>query len=337
MRCAILYGPGDVRLADLPEPRIHRSTDAMVAVEAAGICGSDLWRYRGERPTPPGSPLGHEVIGTVIDVGPDVLEVRRGDRVIVPFCHADGSCAQCQAGYPSFCDSLAFTVGGQGEAVRVAHADATLVTVPHDADDSLNADYLALTDVMPTGWHAATAAEVGPGSDVVVVGDGAVGLCAVLACAIKGASDIVVMSRNPARQASAWKLGATHVIEERGDAAVQLVLDRTKGAGAAHVLECVGTGNSMQTAVRISRAGAHLGYVGLPQESLSLTDPFARNLHVAGGRAPVRRYLPQLLSLVVDQQINPGMVFDLRLGLNQTAEGYRAMHRRDAVKVMVTP
>src|SRR3954447_21794850 len=338
MRVATIHGPKDIRLEERPEPRIEEPTDAIVRVVAACICGSDLWPYRGESDIDPGSPIGHEVVGVVEDVGGEVRVFAPGDFVVVPFCHCDNTCPVCRKGMQAGCQNLGFTVGGQADLARVTQADGSMVKTPDVPDTEMLPALLTLSDVMATGWHAAVSARVEPGSSVVVVGDGAVGLCGVLAAAELGAERIIAMSRHEPRQAVARRFGATDVIAERGKEGAEAVLELTDGIGADAVLECVGTNDSMRTALRAARPGATVGFVGVPHGvERPVRAMFGRNVGVAGGMAPVRKYLPDLLERTLDGRIDPSPVFDLELPLDQVAEAYRAMDERRSIKVLLRP
>lgn len=338
MRATTLHGPSDIRFTEVDDPRIEKPTDAIVRVTAACICGSDLWPYRGENPITPGQTIGHECLGVVEEVGSEVGAFSRGDLVVVPFDHCDNTCAHCLAGMQAGCVNIGMTTSGQAEYARVNHADGTLVALPVEHDPALLPALLTLSDVMPTGWHAAVSARVTPGSTVVVVGDGAVGLCGVLAAATMGAERIIAMSRHEPRQAIARTFGATHVVAERGREATAAVMEITDGIGADAVLECVGTDQSMKTAFNIARPGSMVGFVGVPHGvELPVRTMFGRNVGLAGGMAPVRRYLPDLLDHVLAGRIDPSPVFDLTLPLEEVAEGYRAMDERRAVKVLLQP
>jgi len=307
-------------------------------VVASCICGSDLWNYRGENDFDKGMTIGHEIVGVVEEVGSEVRDFTTGDFVIAPFCHCDNTCPVCAKGMHSGCQNLGFTQGGQGEYVRVGFADGSLVKTDGMPDPAMVPALLALSDVMATGWHAAVSARVGKGDSVVVVGDGAVGLCGVLAARQLGAERIIAMSRHEPRQAVARAFGATHVIAERGKEGAQAVVELTDGIGADAVLECVGTNDSMRTALRSTRPGAMVGVVGVPHGvELPVNTMFGRNVGVAGGVAPVRKYLPELLDLTLSGQIDPSPVFDLTLPLDQVAEGYQAMDERRAIKVLLQP
>ncbi|NPC96418.1 zinc-dependent alcohol dehydrogenase family protein [Nocardioides sp. zg-DK7169] len=339
MRATTIHGPRDIRVSEVPDPTLELPTDAIVRVTAGCICGSDLWPYRGENPITEGATIGHECIGVVEAVGADVREIRVGDHVVVPFCHCDNTCAHCRAGAQSVCTNLGMTVSGQAELARVTQADGSLVKIGDDAPDpALVPSLLALSDVMPTGWHAAVSANVTPGSTVVVVGDGAVGLCGVLAASTMGAERVIAMSRHARRQELARAFGATDIVAERGREGGAIVKELTGGIGADAVLECVGTDDAMRTAFGVARPGSMVGFVGVPHGvELPVRTMFSKNVGLRGGMAPVRRYLPELLELVLAGRIEPGRVFDARVGLDQVAEGYRAMDERRAIKVLVEP
>ncbi|TNM39758.1 zinc-dependent alcohol dehydrogenase family protein [Nocardioides albidus] len=338
MRATTIHGTRDIRVEEVPDPTLRRPTDAIVKITAGCVCGSDLWPYRGENPIREGATIGHECIGVVEEVGAEVRDVRVGDFVVVPFCHCDNTCAHCRNGAQSVCSNLGFTLSGQAEYARVTQADGTLVTTGGVPDDDLVPSLLALSDVMPTGWHAAVSAGVKEGDTVVVVGDGAVGLCGVLAASVLGAERIVALSRHEPRQAVARAFGATHVIAARGEAAVAEVRELTDGVGVDATLECVGTDEAMTTAIAVTRPGGGVGFVGAPHGvELSARSLFDKNVGVRGGMAPVRRYLPELLPMVLDRRIDPGRVFDLTLPLEQSPEGYRAMDERRAIKVLLQP
>lgn len=338
MRATTIHGPKDIRLSEVPEPTLDADTDAIVRVVAGCICGSDLWPYRAENDITPGDTIGHEAVGVVEEVGRAVTSFRPGDFVIVPFCHSDNTCPHCRAGLTSVCENLGFTVSGQAEYARVTQAEGSLVKTDGMPDDALVPSLLALSDVMATGWHAAVAARVTRGSTVVVVGDGAVGLCGVLAATQLGAERVIAMSRHEPRQRLATAFGATDLVAERGREGAERVAELTSGVGADAVLECVGTNDAMRTALRSARPGATVGVVGVPHGvELPVRAMFSRNVGVAGGVAPVRAYLPHLLDLVTSGAIEPGLVFDLELPLDEVAEGYRAMDERRAVKVLLRP
>jgi threonine dehydrogenase-like Zn-dependent dehydrogenase len=344
VRATTIHGPGDIRVEEVPDAALRKPTDAVVQVEMACICGSDLWAYRGVAKRDGGQRIGHEFVGRVVEVGSEVSSVRVGDRVIAPFVWSDGTCAYCTAGLQTSCLDGGFwgsggSDGGQGEAVRVPWADGTLVAIPADADDALLPALLTLSDVMGTGHHAAIGAGVGPGSVVAVVGDGAVGLCGVLAAKRLGAERIIAMGRHSDRAAVARIFGATDQVAERGEAAIERVRELTGGLGASAVLECVGTEQSWETAMGIARDGGRIGYVGVPHEApnLPLGKLFGRNIAIGGGVAPVRAYLPELLTDVLAGRIDPSPVFDKTVALDDVAEGYRAMDGRTALKVVVKP
>lgn len=338
MRATTIHAPGDIRVEEVPDPTIEHPTDAIVKVAAGCVCGSDLWPYRGENPIQAGSTIGHECIGVVEEVGADVEAFRPGDFVIVPFCTCDNTCPHCLAGVQSACVNLGMTSSGQGEYARVGQADGSLVATDGPPDPASYASLLALSDVMPTGWHAAVSAGVTAGGSVVVVGDGAVGLCGVLAASVMGAETIIAMSRHENRQRLATDFGATHVVAERGRDGAAAVKEITGGVGADAVLECVGTDDAMGTAFAVARPGATVGFVGVPHGvELPVGRMFQKNVGLRGGVAPVRRYLPELLDLVVADRIDPGRVFDLTLPLEQAADAYRAMDERKAIKAMLRP
>jgi threonine dehydrogenase-like Zn-dependent dehydrogenase len=338
MRVTTLHGTRDIRLEDHPDLTLDAPTEAIVRVVASCICGSDLWPYRGENDITPGDPIGHEIIGVVEEVGTEVNDFKAGDFVIAPFSHCDNSCAVCAKGMQAACQNLGFTQGGQAEYARVNFADGSLVKTAGTPDPAQIPGLLTLSDVMATGWHAAVSARVQKGDTVVVVGDGAVGLCGVLAARQLGAEQIIAMSRHESRQAVARTFGATGIIAERGKEGAQVVLELTGGIGADAVLECVGTNEAMRTALRAARPGAMVGFVGVPHGvELPVNAMFGRNVGVAGGMAPVRKYLPELLEATLSGEIDPSPVFDLTLPLDQVAEGYRAMDERRAIKVLLEP
>ncbi|EWT02097.1 IMP dehydrogenase [Intrasporangium oryzae NRRL B-24470] len=338
MRATTIHAPRDIRFTEVPDPTIEKPTDAIVRVVAGCICGSDLWPYRGENAITPGSTIGHEAVGVVEETGSDVSGFAPGDFVIIPFCHSDNTCPHCRAGFTSVCTNQGWTESGQAELVRVTQADGSLVKTDGMPDSSLIPSLLTLSDVMATGWHAAVASRVRPGGTAVVIGDGAVGLCGVIAAKELGAERVVAMSRHEPRQRLATEFGATDVVAERDDAGVEAVMELTGGIGADAVLECVGTDQSMKTAFRVARPGATVGFVGAPHGvELPVRQMFVRNVGLAGGMAPVRAYLPDLLERVLDGRIDPGKVFDLTLPLDQVAEGYRAMDERRAIKVLLQP
>jgi hypothetical protein len=355
VRATTINGPFDIRLVDAPQPAVVLPTDAVVRVVVSCICGSDLWPYRGDAPEGVERRIGHEFVGVVEELGSAVTTLRVGDLVIAPFLWSDGTCAMCARGLQTSClagggyggtDRDGVLVdGGQGEYVRVPQADGTLVAVPSSGadgpggvDPALLPGLLTLSDVMGTGHHAALAARVGPGSTVAVVGDGAVGLCGVLAARRLGAERVVAMSRHAARQDLARAFGATDVVEARGADGAAAVAEALGGIGADSVLECVGTKDSMDQALATVRPGGAVGFVGVPHGvELDVRDLFRRNVCVGGGVAPVRAYIPQLLPDVLSGAIDPGRVFDLELPLADVAEGYTAMHERRATKVLLRP
>jgi alcohol dehydrogenase len=344
MKAAIFKGQNAIEVGQRPDPRIENPTDAIVRVVRGCVCGSDLWYYRGINHHQVGS-IGHEYVGVVEAVGDDVTGLAVGDLVIAPFTYSDGTCAACRNGFQSNCvHGGAFgsgeTDGGQGEKVRVPYADATLVKVPGTVDDFTDeqlASFTALSDVMCTGYHAAVSAGVKDGDTVAVVGDGAVGLSAVLAAKKRGAARIIALSRNPARQAVATEFGATHVVEERGDEAIKAVLRLTDGAGVDAALECVGTDESIATCAGIVRAGGMIGAVGVPlYEKFEYRTLFWKNVGIKGGVAPARQYIPELLDDVLAGRIDPGRVFDYTTDLDHVADAYAAMDERRAIKSLIT-
>jgi threonine dehydrogenase-like Zn-dependent dehydrogenase len=338
MRGAVLHGPGDVRFDERPEPTILEPTDAIVRLSASCVCGSDLWPYRGVSRYDEPAPMGHEYCGIVEDVGRAVTSVKRGQFVIGSFAASDNTCPHCRAGYQTSCAHRQWVVGAQAPLLRVPLADGTLVATPDLPSDSIIPSLLTLSDVMGTGWFAADAANVKPGATAVVVGDGAVGLLGVLSAKLMGAERIIAMSRHAARQAIAHDFGATDIVTERGDEGVERIKQLTKGVGADSVLECVGTQESMTQAIRSTRPGGHIGYVGVPHGvSLDGSQLFFSHVHLHGGPAPVRRYLPQLIDLVFAGKVSPGRVFDLVLPIERVAEGYRAMDERRAIKALLRP
>ncbi|GAA1795435.1 zinc-dependent alcohol dehydrogenase family protein [Planosporangium flavigriseum] len=349
MRATLIYGTRDIRLEEVPDPAIRFPTDAVVRVVASCVCGSDLWPYRGVRPVTEPSPIGHEFVGVVEEVGSDVRTVSPGDFVIAPFVVSDNTCRHCRNGINTSCEQLEWwgstdrhgvrVDAGQGEYVRVPLADGTLVATPEQPDAALVPSLLTLSDVMGTGHHAAVSAGVTTGSTVVVVGDGAVGLCAVLAARRLGAERIIAMSRHADRQAVAREFGATDIVAERGGEGVAAVKDLLGGIGADAVLECVGTKESMAQALDSTRPGGFVGYVGVPAggPELPIQKMFGTNVNVAGGVAPVRAYLPELLDDVLKGAIDPGRVFDVELPLDQVAEAYAAMDERRAIKTLLRP
>ncbi len=340
MRAAVFHAPYQVTPGDRPDAAIREDTDAIVRVVLACVCGSDLWLYRGQTPFEPG-PIGHEFIGVVEEVGSEVRTILKGDLVIAPFAFSDGTCPHCLHGITTACQHGGFFPmngdGGQGEAVRVPLAEGTLVPVPGSGhSDEMLRSLLSLSDVMSTGQHASVCADVQPGDTVAVIGDGAVGLCAVLAAKRLGAERVIAMSRHRARQELATAFGATDVVEERGDGAVNRVMDLTDGIGVDAALECVGTGEAMTTAISVTRPGAMVGYVGVPH-GVELPVPmlFRRNVGVHGGPAPARTYIPELLGDVLDGKIDPGRVFDYETDLEAIGDAYAAMDERRAIKSLV--
>jgi threonine dehydrogenase-like Zn-dependent dehydrogenase len=339
MRVAVMYGPGDVRVEDRPEPTILKPTDAIIRLAATCICGSDLWPYWGVEPVDQPRRMGHEYAGIVEEVGAAVTTIRPGQFVIGSFFACDNSCEVCRAGYQTSClhREPAAPDGAQAERLRVPLADGTLVATPDIPPDDLIPSLLAASDVLGTGWFAASAAQAGPGKTVAVVGDGAVGLLGVLAAKQLGAERIIAMSRHQPRQQLALAYGATDIVTERGDAGVEQVKDLTDGLGAHSIIEAVGTQESMMQAIRATRPGGHVGYVGVSHNvSLPGEELFFSHVHLHGGPAPVRRFLPELIDLIWNGQIDPGRVFDLTLPLNDVAEGYRAMDERRAIKTLLT-
>lgn len=342
MRATVMYGAGDVRIDTVPDATVVDPTDALVVVTRAAICGSDLWPYKSMQPSETGRRMGHEFVGIVEAIGAEVRTVKPGDVVVAPFLYSDGTCLFCREGLHSSClhggrYGWEGVDGGQGEAVRVPQADGTLVVLPVDKDDALMPSLLTLTDVMATGHHAAVSARVGPGKTAAVVGDGAVGLCGVIAAKCLGAEQIILLGSHPDRIALGAEFGATEVVTERGEAAVERVRELTGGFGAHAVLECVGHGESTVTALRIARPGGAVGRVGVPQET-SIPDAVPtlfNNITISGGVAPARAYIGDLLPDVLAGRIEPGRVFDRVTGLDGVPEGYRAMNDRKALKVMI--
>ena len=338
MRGAVLYGPRDVRFEERDTPTIIKPADAIIRVSATCVCGSDLWPYRGVNPIPQPTPMGHEYCGIVEEVGSDVTSVKPGQFVIGSFFASDNTCPHCHAGYQSSCQHREFIGTAQAPVLRVPLADGTLVATPDVPSNDLVPSLLTLSDVMGTGWFAADAANVKPGSTVAVVGDGAVGLLGVLSAKRMGAERVIAMSRHESRQKLAREFGATDIVTERGDEGVERIKELTNGVGADSVLECVGTQESMMQAIQATRPGGAVGYVGVPHGvALDGEKLFYGHVHLHGGPAPVRRFLPQLLDLVWSGKINPGKVFDLILPLDQVAEGYRAMDERRAIKTLLRP
>lgn len=349
MLATVIHGPRDIRVETVPDPQVHRPTDAVVRVVAACVCGSDLWPYRGVTETSQPKRIGHEFVGVVEDLGSEVSTLRKGDFVIAPFALSDNTCVHCRNGVHTSCERGAWWGGtdehdlpidaGQGEAVRVPMADGTLVATPEMPADAMVPSLLTLSDVMGTGHHAALAAGVAEGRTVVVVGDGAVGLCAVLAARRLGAERVIAMSRHADRQEVARGFGATDVVEERGSDGVERVTELLGGVGADCVLECVGTKESMQQAIDATRPGGRVGYVGVPSggAELPIQQLFSSNVSVGGGVAPVRGYLPELLTDTLSGAIDPGRVFDLELSLEKAPEAYTAMDERRSIKALLRP
>jgi threonine dehydrogenase-like Zn-dependent dehydrogenase len=345
MRATVMYGAGDVRIEDVPDARLIEPTDAVVRVTRACICGSDLWPYNQMEHGETGRGMGHEAVGVVEEVGADVRTLKAGDLVVMPFAFSDGTCDFCHEGLHTACVHGGFfgtggdMDGAQAEALRVPQADGTLFILPVGEDDALMPSLLTLSDVMGTGHHAAVVAGVGPGKKVAVVGDGAVGLCAVIAAKRLGAEQIIILGRHPDRIALAKEFGATDVVSERGEEAVERVRELTDGFGVHSVLECVGLEQSTLTAIAIARPGGAVGRVGVPQdETMPASLPaFYNNVTVGGGPAPVRAYIEELLPDILEGRIEPGRVFDRVVGVDEVPDGYRAMNEREAIKVMVQP
>jgi threonine dehydrogenase-like Zn-dependent dehydrogenase len=345
MRATVMYGAGDVRIESVPDSRVIDPTDAVVVVSRACICGSDLWPYKGLEEFPEtGRRMGHEAIGVIEAVGTEVRKVKRGDVVVMPFAYSDGSCTFCHEGLQTSCVQggffgIAGMAGAQAEALRVPLADGTLFVLPVGKDDGLMPSLLTLSDVMGTGHHAAVTAKVRPGNTVAIVGDGAVGLCGVIAAKRMGAEQIIMLGRHDDRIALAKEFGATDIVSERGDEAVERVRKLTNGFGAHSVLECVGLEESMRTSISIARPGGAVGRVGVPQdETLPASLPaFYNNVTVSGGPAPVRAYIDELLPDILEGKIAPGRVFDRVVDLDGVPDGYRAMDQRKSIKVMVEP
>ncbi|MCK1815245.1 zinc-dependent alcohol dehydrogenase family protein [Streptomyces sp. XM4011] len=338
MRGAVIHAPGDVRFETLEDPRILRPTDAVIRTAVTCVCGSDLWPWRGLEPIGDPHPMGHEYVGFVEEVGSEVTAVRPGQFVVGSFATSDNTCANCRNGYPSNCLHREFMSTCQAEYVRIPNAQGTLVATNEVPDERLWPGLLAVSDVMGTGWWAADAAEVRPGSTAVVVGDGAVGLCAVIAAKELGAERIIAMSRHESRQRLARAYGATDIVTERGPEGVERIKELTGGIGADSVLECVGTAEAMRQALHSARPGGNVGFVGVPHGvTVDGQELFFSHVGLRGGPAPVRRYLPDLIDRVVSGRIDPGQVFDLTLPLAEVAEGYRAMDERRAIKALLTP
>jgi threonine dehydrogenase-like Zn-dependent dehydrogenase len=332
----VLYGARDIRCEEVEEPKILKSTDAIIKLAASCVCGSDLWPYRGLQAMKGPQHMGHEYCGTVVEIGSDVKTVKPGQFVVGSFCLSDNTCPHCQYGFQSSCEHREFMTGAQAPYARVALADGTLVATSEMPTDDLIPSLLATSDVLGTGWYAADAARVQPGCTAVVVGDGAVGLMGVLAAKQMGAGRIIAMSRHKSRQDLALEYGATDIIAERGDEGVARIRQLTGGVGADSVLECVGTKESMMQALNAARPGGSIGFVGVPHGvELDGQQLFFMQKNLLGGPAPVRRFLPHLLDLVMSRKINPGKVFDLEIPLEDVAEGYKAMDERRAIKTML--
>ncbi|MEV4005764.1 zinc-dependent alcohol dehydrogenase family protein [Actinomadura sp. NPDC049753] len=338
MRGAVIHAPGDIRLETLDDPKILHPTDAVIRTAVTCVCGSDLWPYRGAEPTGAAHPMGHEYVGFVEEVGSEVTSVKPGQFVVGSFATSDNTCANCRNGFQSNCLNREFMSTCQADYVRIPNAQGTLVATDGLPDEKFWPGLLAVSDVMGTGWWAADAAEVRPGSTAVVVGDGAVGLCAVIAAREMGAEQIIAMSRHEPRQKLARAFGATDVVTERGEDGVAQIKELTGGIGADSVLECVGTAEAMRQALHSARPGGNVGFVGVPHGvELDGQELFFSHVGLRGGPAPVRRYLPDLIDRVLTGRIDPGPVFDLTLPLDQVAEGYRAMDERRAVKALLRP
>jgi threonine dehydrogenase-like Zn-dependent dehydrogenase len=345
MKATVLHGSGDVRVEEVPDAKVLEPTDAVIRISRACICGSDLWPYKNLDPSEGARVMGHEAIGIVEEIGPEVRAVKPGDLVVMPFAYSDGTCIFCHDGLQTECVHGGFfgsggdTDGAQAEALRIPQADGTLYVLPAQPDEALLPSLLTLADVMGTGHHAAVTAAVGPRTSVAVVGDGAVGLCGVIAAKRLGAEQIIIMGRHPERTDLARELGATDVVAERGPEAVERVRELTDGFGAHSVLECVGLDESTLMAIEIARPGGAVGRVGVPQDEAMPggQSSFYGNITISGGSAPVRAYIDELLPDILDGEIAPGRVFDRTVGLGDVPEGYRAMNDREALKVMVRP
>ncbi|MEU1480402.1 zinc-dependent alcohol dehydrogenase family protein [Streptomyces sp. NPDC001668] len=338
MRGAVIHAPGDVRFETLDDPEITRPTDAIIRTVATCVCGSDLWPYRGAEPVDEPHPMGHEYVGIVVEAGSEVTHVKPGQFVVGSFATSDNTCVNCRNGWQSNCLHREFMTTCQADYVRIPNAHGTLVATDEQPDAEAVPSLLAVSDVMGTGWYAALAAEVQPGSTAVVVGDGAVGLCGVIAAKELGAERIIAMSRHESRQRLALEFGATDIVSERGDEGIARVKDLTGGVGADSVLECVGTSEAMRQALHCARPGGNVGFVGVPHDvAIDGQELFFSHVGLRGGPAPVRRYLPDLIDRVLTGRINPGKVFDLTLPLDQVAEGYRAMDERRAIKALLKP
>jgi threonine dehydrogenase-like Zn-dependent dehydrogenase len=338
MQATVLHGTRDIRFEEIAAPKIIQPTDAILRLSATCVCGSDLWPYRGIAPVDQPTPMGHEYCGIVEEVGSAVTSVKPGQFVIGSFFASDNTCPNCRAGYTTSCQHRQGVGGAQAPLLRVPLADGTLVGTPDMPSADLIPSLLTLSDVMSTGWFAAEAAAVQPGKTAVVVGDGAVGLLGVLSAKVMGAERIIAMSRHESRQQLAREFGATDIVSERGDEGIERIKELTGGVGADSTLECVGTQESMMQAIRSTRPGGHVGYVGVPHGvQLEGVELFFSHVHLHGGPAPARRFLPELIEMVWDGRINPGKVFDLTLPLSRVAEGYRAMDERRAIKALLQP
>ncbi|MCS6994841.1 MAG: zinc-dependent alcohol dehydrogenase family protein [Anaerolineales bacterium] len=340
MKGTVMYGPRDVRFEERPDPKIIEPTDAIIKLSAACVCGSDLWPYRGIDELKQPMPMGHEYVGIVQEVGSQVKHIKPGQFVVGSFFASDNTCEICQSGYHSSCVNRqpGAPTGAQAEYARIPLADGTLVPTPDLPPEDLIPSLLTASDVLGTGWFAADAANVKPGATVAVVGDGAVGLLGVLSAKQMGAERIIVMSRHPDRQKLALEFGATDIVTERGDEGVAHIKELTDGLGAHSVIEAVGTQEAMMQSIRAARPGGSVGFVGvLHGVEIPGWEFFFSHVHLHGGPAPVRRYLPHLIDLIWNRKINPGKVFDLTLPLEQVAEGYRAMDERRAIKALLIP
>ncbi len=336
MLATIMYGPGDVRYEQVPDPKIGKPTDAIIKLSATCICGSDLWPYRGLQPQDGPAHMGHEYCGVVVEVGSAVKSVKPGQFVVGSFCLSDNTCPHCRFGFQSSCVQRAFMTGAQAPYARVPLADGTLVATNETPDPDMIPHMLAASDVLGTGWYAAVAAQVREGGTAVVVGDGAVGLMGVLAASQLGAERIITMSRHAPRQQLAREFGATDIVAERGKDGVARIMDMTDGVGAESVLECVGMDESMQQAIGVCRPGGTIGYVGVPHGmTFDGQKLFFSQRRMLGGPAPVRRFLPDLMDRVLKGKIQPGKVFDLVLPIAEVAEGYKAMDERRAIKTLL--
>jgi threonine dehydrogenase-like Zn-dependent dehydrogenase len=340
MRGAVMYGPGDVRVEEREAPRIEEPTDAIIRVSAACVCGSDLWPYRGVEDMSWPAPMGHEYAGVVEEVGDQVSTIKPGEFVVGSFWASDNTCEICSAGYQSGCVNRVpmGMLGAQADLLRIPLADGTLIATPEMPSDDLIPSLVAASDVLGTGWFAAVAAQAGPGKTVAVVGDGAVGLLAILAAKQLGAEQIIAMSRHESRQRLAREFGAAEIIEARGDEGVAAIKEITDGLGADCVIEAVGTQEAMNQALHATRPGGHMGFVGVGHGvALDGMDLFWSLAHVHGGPAPVRQFLPELIDLIWNREIDPGKVFDLDLSLDEAPDAYRAMDQREAIKVLLRP